>query len=139
MASTWSNNSSSLTEFAPKLQGFVTASAKFTRQVLAKRDDVSEATIGAKYSTQTCVMMWPDMQRHCLLPLLWFALWFGGHASASLGDRLPEFKSCVAVRFELARGWNEVTLLRLLSTGLRERELRRHWHQHTYATGTPSF
>jgi hypothetical protein len=57
----------------------------------------TEAPIGARFSTQTCVMLSHGLQRHCLLPLLWFALWFGGQASASLGDRLPEFRGCVAV------------------------------------------
>ncbi|KAF2771473.1 Per1-like protein [Teratosphaeria nubilosa] len=41
-------------------------------------------------------MLAHNIRRHCLLPALWFALWFGGQASASLGDRLPEFRTCVA-------------------------------------------
>lgn len=50
------------------------------------------------FSTQTCVMLHRDVQRLCLFPVVWFVLSFGGIASASLGDRLPEFRSCVKVR-----------------------------------------
>ena len=46
-------------------------------------------------STQTCVMRLQHTARHRLLPILAFVLWYGGRASASLGDRLPDFKSCV--------------------------------------------
>ncbi|TKA73190.1 hypothetical protein B0A55_07102 [Friedmanniomyces simplex] len=41
-------------------------------------------------------MGWRGSQRHCLLQVTWWAvLLFAGSATASLGDRLPEFKSCV--------------------------------------------
>lgn len=53
------------------------------------------------YSFQTCIMFSRDARRLCLLPLLWFWLWFGGSAYASLGDRLPEFRECVRVRQNL--------------------------------------
>ncbi|KXT05509.1 hypothetical protein AC578_3690 [Pseudocercospora eumusae] len=33
--------------------------------------------------------------RGCLIPLAWSAILFGGLASASIGDRLPEFRQCV--------------------------------------------
>jgi len=58
---------------------------------------LSKATISAQSSIQTCVMLWANVQRHRLLSLLCLTLWFGGHANASLGDRLPDFKACVAV------------------------------------------
>ncbi|QIW94849.1 hypothetical protein AMS68_000367 [Peltaster fructicola] len=40
-------------------------------------------------------MLHYDVQRYCVLQTLLFVLIFGGQASASTGDRLPEFKSCV--------------------------------------------
>lgn len=49
------------------------------------------------YSTQTCVMLHRDVQRLCLFPVVWFVLSFGGIASASIGDRLPEFRECLRV------------------------------------------
>lgn len=49
------------------------------------------------FTTQTCVMRHRDAQRLCLLPIAWFALFFGGIANASIGDRLPEFRACVRV------------------------------------------
>ena len=45
-----------------------------------------------------CIMWWRGSQRHCLLQsVCWAILIFAGIATASLGDRLPEFKSCVSV------------------------------------------
>lgn len=61
-----------------------------------KRLDVNEP-IPAPYITQSCVMLHHTLQRHCILPTILFALIFGGQATASLGDRLPEFGSCVSV------------------------------------------
>ncbi|KXL46672.1 hypothetical protein M433DRAFT_155889 [Acidomyces richmondensis BFW] len=51
-------------------------------------------------------MLLRNLRRHCLLSLLSFALWFDGRASASLGDRLPEFKKCVAECIETNCGEN---------------------------------
>lgn len=53
--------------------------------------------IAFAFTTQTCVMRHRDAQRLCLLPIAWFALFFGGIANASIGDRLPEFRACVRV------------------------------------------
>lgn len=51
----------------------------------------------APYSTQTCIMLYQELQRHCFVPVVLFTLFFGGRVQASLGDRLPEFRSCVDV------------------------------------------
>ncbi|TKA47935.1 hypothetical protein B0A54_01425 [Friedmanniomyces endolithicus] len=52
-------------------------------------------------------MWWRGSQRHCLLQLAcWAILIFAGIATASLGDRLPEFKSCVSGCIEANCGPN---------------------------------
>ena len=53
--------------------------------------------INYPYTFQTCVLLDHDVRKLCTLPLLWFHFWFGGDAGASVGERLPEFKECLAV------------------------------------------
>ena len=72
------------------------ADAQFVPFVPRPPDKVNDP-IPFAYSLQTCVMLFTDMRRSCFLPVFWFAVWFGGSVNASLGDRLPEFKECVAV------------------------------------------
>lgn len=54
--------------------------------------------MGSTFSTQACVMLHLDGAKLCVLPTVLFALFFAGQASASVGDRLPGFRSCVSVR-----------------------------------------
>lgn len=70
------------------------ALTSFTSDSAAKSP---EDVIPFPYSTQTCVMLHRDVQRLCLFPVVWFVLSFGGIASASIGDRLPEFRECLRV------------------------------------------
>lgn len=69
------------------------------------------------------------VQRRCVLPTILFAVIFGGQASASLGDRLPEFNACVSVRMVCAQSWFERTLTLLL--GLHCDKLWHQWSAHT--------
>ncbi|CAK3813470.1 Mn2+ homeostasis Per1 [Lecanosticta acicola] len=49
-----------------------------------------------------------DAQRLCLLPIAWFALFFGGIANASIGDRLPDFRECVRECEQVSCGENGI-------------------------------
>ncbi|KAK5132179.1 hypothetical protein LTR08_009302 [Meristemomyces frigidus] len=51
-----------------------------------------------------------NLQRRCVLPILWLAICFNGQASASLGDRQPEFKTCVAACVETNCGPNGLSI-----------------------------
>ncbi|WPG99452.1 Hypothetical protein R9X50_00226600 [Acrodontium crateriforme] len=46
-------------------------------------------------TTKQCVMLTSRSWRLCLLSLLGCTIFFAHHANASIGDRLPEFRSCV--------------------------------------------
>ena len=61
---------------------------------------------------------------------------FSGIASASLGDRLPEFKDCVKVPSPLCPPLHWSSHLTPLPTGLRNSQLR-HRHSDAYPTAPP--